>query len=187
MFVLLFKLKKALELGADAIIYNMTFPSRVDIILNESQVWAEHGLKNFVYPFSDNAGYGSDHVGGGQAPIFSTVPQLLDKKLGLVTQLKKEHINAVKSYFLNFYNYSFKQEIDSWILAFWHHQILQANKLAIPLINNSLVKTEFDPNLGQAIYDFTKTNQPAPKVYHTDAQSQSITADRIHQHIKNLT
>jgi hypothetical protein len=182
-----FQIKKALELEVDAIIYNMTFPSRVDIILDSSHIWLPAGLKNFVYPFVDNAGYGSEHVGKNNSPIFSTVPDLLEEKLGLVKNLKKEHIDAVKSYFLNFYNHLFKQEIDSWILAYWHHQILQHNKVAIPLINNSSIKTEFDPTLGQAIYDFTKLNQVYPKVYHTDAQTQSITADRIHQHIKNLT
>ena len=178
-----FQIKKALELGADAVIYNMTFPSRIDILLDPEHLWAEKGLNNFVYPYADNAGYGSKHVGNSAAPIFSTTPILLDEKLGMVEKLKNEHIDAVKSYFLNFYEHLFNQEIQSWILAFWHHQILQENKFAIPLINNSPVKTEFDPNLGQAISDYTRLNDPYPRVYHTDAHAQSITADRIHQHI----
>jgi hypothetical protein len=182
-----FQIKKALELDVDAIIYNMTFSERVDIILEESNVRLLHEIKNFVYPYADHAGYNSEHVGRKQSPIFSTVPDLLNDKLNLGTKLKPEHIDATKSYFLNFFHYGFRQEIDSWILAYWHQQILLANKLPIPLINNSPVKIEFDPTLGQAIYDFTKTNQTYPKVYHTDEHAQRITADRIHQYVTNNT
>jgi hypothetical protein len=179
-----FQIQTAIKLDADIVIYNMTFPSRIDIIMAPEYVNFSQGIKNFAYPFTNDTGYGTIHVGNRYSPIFSTTIDGLDSKFDMVEKLTQQHVDAAKSYLLNFYHHSWKQEIDSWILAYWHQQIIDAGKLPVPLINNSPVKVEFDPELGQAIYDFTKNNPDYPKVYHTDGLSQQITAEKIHQHIK---
>ncbi len=179
-----FQIQAAIKLDADIVIYNMTFPSRIDIVMAPEYVNFSQGIKNFAYPFTNDTGYDTIHVGNRFAPIFSTTIDGLDSKFGMVEKLTQQHVDAAKSYLLNFYHHSWKQEIDSWILAYWHQQIIDAGKLPIPLINNSPVKVEFDPELGQAIYDFTKNNPDYPRVYHTDGLSQQITAEKIHQHIK---
>lgn len=183
-----FQIKKALELNVDVVIYNMTYPGRVDIVMDSFNVVVPIGLRNFVYPYDNDTGYNTEHVGHLQAPIFSTVLEGLDSKIGLVPKLTQQHVDASKSYLLNFFDYKFVEEIEKWILSYWHQQILDAGKLPVPLMHEPCIDVDFDPDLSRAMYEFTKNNPSYPRVYHTDAVTQQITAEKIHQHLqKKLT
>jgi hypothetical protein len=176
------QIKQALVLGPKVIIYNMADPSRLDIPLNGSYK-AQLLLKNFIYASTDDSSTGSTYVGGSDAPIFSTVYQLLDQ-IKHVT-ITTDKIQAVKYYHAYLFDWQLKYETDTWMLNYWNQRIIDQGVL--PVLLGSPHDLELSP-LAKPAYDFVKTNPAYPVLYHTDLETQQQVADNIHRYLqKHLT
>lgn len=176
-----FQIKQAIELEPHVIIYNQTDPARVDIVM-KSLYGKQVSLKEFIYPYTDDSSFYSPYVGHHTASIFSTMPHSLDKIKQIYVDPEK--VTAVKYYHAHLFDWQLRKETDSWWFAHWHHQIEQAQILAIDLTSPN--HTHGQSPIGKIMYDFVKHNPGWPKLYHTDRSTQELVADQLHEQIKNF-
>ena len=98
-----FQMQKALELGADVVVYNRTWASRINLSMHDN-FEPSQGLKNFIYSNPHMPSTGSPHVGDSKAAIFSTVWQNLENSTFF--DFTKEQLVAVDLYMKYFMNYN---------------------------------------------------------------------------------
>jgi len=164
-----FQMQKALELGADVVVYNRTWASRINLSMHDN-FEPSQGLKNFIYSNPHMPSTGSLHVGDSNAAILSTVWQNLENSTFF--DLTKEQLVAVDLYMKYFMNYNFQDTIDGWLFEFWHNKILDAGVLPV-FFNND--------NVGKVAYDFSGNNPNVDTPFHTDRATQQTVANNIHQ------
>ena len=162
-------IQKALELGADVVVYNRTWASRINMSMHDN-FEPSQGLKNFIYSNPHMPSTGSPHVGDSKAAIFSTVWQNLENSTFF--DFTKEQLVAVDLYMKYFMNYNFQDTIDGWLFEFWHNKILDAGVLPV-FFNND--------NVGKVAYDFSGRNPNFDTPFHTDRATQQTVANNIHQ------
>jgi hypothetical protein len=194
------QMREAVEIGCRFLLYHSTWSSRLNLLVNDN-FQVEKGLKNFIYPFTDDESSYSTYVGhnpictssngvqtpDNDAPILSTVPQGLETSPTLT--LTKDQLRAVEYYFKYFFNEALGQEVDSWILAHWHHR---AEKSGIVPIDMKL-------SLGRAMFDYQMQGKMVGDTYvmhpdhnddrpfHTDQATQQKVADAVHTEIIKLS
>jgi hypothetical protein len=176
------QIKQALLLKPLAIVYNMADPSRIDIPLNGSYCppWL---LKNFIYASVNDSSTGSTYVGGPDAPIFSTVYQLLDQ-IKHVT-IPTDKIQAVKHYHAHLFDWQLKYETDTWMLNHWQQQAIDQGILTLPMGSPHDLELS---SYAKPAYDFVKADPNYPALYHTDLATQQQVANNIHNYLqKHLT
>lgn len=164
-----FQMQTALELGADVVIYNRTWASRLNLSVHDNFEPAQ-GLKNFIYYNPHMTSTGSPHVGDKNAAILSTVWQNLENSTFF--DFTKEQLVAVDMYMKYFMNYNFQDTLDGWLFEFWHNKIRAAGKL--PIFFN-------DDTVGKVAYDYSGRNPNFDTPFHTDRATQQKVANNIHR------
>jgi hypothetical protein len=179
-----FQLQEAIKLLPDVVVYCRTAPGRIEVPTSTQPFDLSVGLKNFAYPYPNEASYGSPYVGNANAPFFShlisslitqtdpTEQETQDQFVKLSPDLRK----AVQMYMMFIYDENLKREIDNWVYNYWENQITVANIMLIPF---SVV--------GKIAYEFSKkTKGQYPRCYHTDRATQEIVAKNTHEEIQRL-
>jgi len=171
-----FQIQEAIKLSPGVIIYAETGPARIDIPLN-NKFTCFAGLKNFIYHVPIESATGHELVGDVEAPIFSqnisTFADLSDDSINkfLMQPLDPQVRMAVKMFVTYLYQEEMKKITESWMYAYWHHQI-QSHGIR-PL---RFAKDTF----ADVAYKFALDNPRWPRTFHTDNETQEILAQRIH-------
>jgi hypothetical protein len=172
-----FQIREAILLKPDVIVYNQTWSSRIELMMNKQYFNLENGLKNFIYFDPSATSTGTEYVGDVKhSEVLSTVWQGL--KDNPFVDISNEQILAVDLYLKHMYHDGISTEIDTWMFEYWQIKIEQAGILGLKFNNEEI---------GKAAYDYSASNQiDCP--YHTDAVTQYTVAHNIHQQtLKNLT
>lgn len=170
-----FQIREAVNQGVDVVVYNKTWPSRIELVQNED-FFPELGLKNFVYFDPSMPATGQPYVGNKKAPVISTVWQGLESSPFL--DISDEQILAVKLYLKHMFSYNLEQTLDNWVFEYWNDQMIKANIL--PICFN-------DEDIGKIAYEFSSKNIHIDSPFHTDRATQEIIASNVHNRIqKNL-
>jgi hypothetical protein len=206
------QMRQAIKIGCKFLLYHNTWSYRLNLLINDN-FQVEKGLKNFIYPFKDDESSHSAYVGhnpictssnGVQAPnnddcdadlkarrynasILSTVPQGLENNPTLI--ITKEQHKAIEYYFKHFFNEALNQEVDSWILAHWHHQAEKAGIVPIDM-KLSLGRPMFDYQMKGKMVGDTYIMHPDhddDRPFHTDQATQQTVADAVHMEIQKLS
>jgi len=192
------QMREAIEIGCNFLLYHSTWAPRLNLLINDS-FQVEKGLKNFIYPFRDDESSYTTYVGhnpictssngiqtpNNAAPILSTVPQGLENNPTLT--LTKDQHRAIEFYFKYFFNDALCQEVDSWILAHWHHQAEKSGIVPVDM-KLSLGCAMFDYQMQGKIIGNTYVTHPDfndDRPFHTDRATQEIVAASIDQYIKD--
>jgi hypothetical protein len=121
------------------------------------------------------------------APILSTVPQGLENNPTLL--ITKEQHKAIEYYYKYLFNEALYQEVDSWILAHWHHQAENAGIVPIDM-KQSLGRPMFDYQMKGRMVGDTYVMHPDhddDRPFHTDQATQQKVADAVHIEIQKLS
>lgn len=173
-----FQIRDAIKMKPNFIVYNRTWPDRIDLVLRDETFTEDKGLRNFAYVNPHFSSYGTEYVGNkDEAAMYSAPWQGIDQQSFI--EISKEQVKAVELYLKYMFDWSFKQEIDNWMYDYWHGQI-EKNGI-VPLLFN-------DPSVGRVAYDYSAVN-PIDCPYHTDKATQEVVAaniDRIIKHGKNI-
>ena len=171
-----FQIQQAITMGPDIIIYNTTDPGRFELVLN-SNFDHTRGLKNIVYFDDAVSSHSHPDTGDTNSPIFSTnYPRTRDTKNPEITQ---SQIAAVDQYMKYFFDYGLKNETDSWMIGYWHQQIINAG--IIPL------RLSREDQLANPMYEYAMNNPTCNTYYHTDPVTQEILATNIVRELKVLS
>lgn len=167
-----FQIREAIKLKPQAIVYNQTWSSRVELMMNSHDFNIERGLKNFIYFNSSHTSTGSEYVGDvSTGNILSTVWQgLKDHPL---IHVSEEQILAIELYLKHMYHDGVKTETDTWMFEYWHDQIVKNNIIAVRFNNT---------DIGKVAYDFSEKNH-IDSPFHTDKQIQQTIANNIQRYI----
>jgi hypothetical protein len=194
------QMRQAIEIGCKFLLYHNTWSYRLNLMINDN-FQVEKGLKNFIYPFKDDESSYTTYVGhnprctssngiptpDNDAPILSTVPQGLENNPTLV--LTKDQHKAIEYHFKYFFNEELYQEVDSWILAHWHHQAEKAGIVPIDM-KQSLGRAMFDYQMKGKMVGDTYIMHPDhddDRPFHTDQATQQTVADAVHMEIQKLS
>ena len=163
-----FQIREAIKSKPDVIVYNQTWSSRVELVMNKQDFTVEAGLKNFIYFDKIHTSTGTEYVGDPTTGnILSIVWQgLKDHPL---VEVSDEQVLAVDLYLKHLYHDGLATEIDTWMFDYWHDQIIKHNIIPIRFNNN---------NVGNIAYQFSEQHQ-IDSPFHTDRASQEIVAANI--------
>ena len=116
-----FQIKTALELQPDAIVYNITDSSRLEVPIGEFV--ENNGLKNFRYSDSASASVGGEYVGSINAPIISDVAHTLAEDSDWMGKnkygLSDEQKLAIKYYLTHLFDANLQNTLNQWMLNYW--------------------------------------------------------------------
>ena len=166
-----FQLEHAVSLNPDIIIFNRTFPDRIEIVTDDISIDESIFLKHFCYPWSGSENFKTEHVGKPNAPIFSTVIDGLEDQNNI--KLTDEKILAVKYWVNHLFNWRLKEKTDNWIIDYWANKIEKKNIRSIELARD---------NFAKPIYDFRGATTP----FHTDEATQQWLANLLHDKIVEI-
>ena len=165
-----FQIREAIKLAPDAIVYNQTWSSRIELMMNRQDFTLERGLKNFIYFDTSHTSTGTEHVGDMKTGnVLSIVWQGL--KDHPMISVSDEQLRAVELYLKHMYHDGLDTEVDSWMFEYWHDKITKNN--IVPIRFN-------DDNIGKIAYDFSEKH-PIDSPFHTDRATQEIVAANIHR------
>lgn len=167
-----FQIREAIKLSPQVIVYNQTWPARVELMMNTQNFNIDNGLKNFIYFDPGHVSTGTEYVGDVKhGNVLSTTWQDLDDHT--FVDITDEQILAVKLYLKHMYHTGLAAEVDSWMLAYWRDQMVKRN--IIPIKFN-------DAHIGKIAYDVSKKyHKESP--FHTDRATQEVIAANIHRAI----
>lgn len=170
-----FQIREAISMTPHVIVYNQTWASRVELMINKQDFTLERGLKNFVYSNPHYTSTKTKYVGNiKNGNVFSTVWQgLKDNPFIPVTD---EQILAIDLYLKHLYHDGLATEMDTWMFEYWHNQIVKNN--IIPLRFN-------DQAVGELAYKYYETNGTIDCPFHTDRITQEIIAANVQKIIDN--
>lgn len=194
------QMREAIKIGCKFLLYHSTWSYRINLLINDN-FQVEKGLKNFIYPFKEDASSYTSFVGhnprctssngvqtpDNDAPILSTVPQGLENNPTL--QLTKDQYRAIETYLKYFFNEELNQEVDSWIFSHWHNQAEKAGILPIDM-KQSLGRPMFDYRMKGKMIGDTYVMHPEhddDRPFHTDKATQQQVADAVHTEILRLS
>jgi len=170
-----FQIKQAIKMRPDIIIYNVTDSGRFELVMN-GNFDARHGLKNIVYCNDGVTSFDHPATGDLKSPVFSTnYPRLRDTANLGITQ---SQIDAVDQYMKHFFDYKLKTETDSWIIGYWHQQIINAGIIPLRLAQ--------EDEIAKPMYSYAAANPKCTAYYHTDEVTQEILAKNIAQELSTL-
>jgi len=165
-----FQIKKAIEQRPNVIIYNRTFPDRVEVPIKSKSKFYNR-LDDFLYHDAAMENFSNMYnKDSSMASIPLTNLDVLDK-----THVDNDTITALQMYTTNLFNWHLKFEIDAWIFDYWSNRIQNNNIVGISLAPET--------EIGTTLYEFTKNNRDYPTVYHTDSATQQKVADMINKRI----
>jgi hypothetical protein len=169
-----FQIREAIALKPQFIVYNQTWSSRVELMINKHNFHIKRGLKNFVYSNPHYDSTGTTYVGDLQSSVFSTVWQGL--KDNPFVSISDEQVLAVNLYLKHLYHDGLATEVDTWMFEYWHDQIIKNNIVPIRFNDESVGKVAYD------FYDMGKRIIDCP--FHTDRATQQVIADNIQKIIE---
>ena len=168
-----FQIREAITLAPQVIVYNQTWSSRVELIVEE-KFNIERGLKNFIYSNPHYTSTHLPHVGNKDSgSVLSTVWQgLADSPF---VKVNKEQLTAIDLYLKHLYHDGLNTVTDTWMFEYWQFKIEQSGILGIKFN---------DERIGGPAYDYSSKNEiDCP--FHTDALTQEIVAKNIHREIQS--
>ena len=171
-----FQIQQAITMCPDVIIYNTTDPGRFELVMN-GNFSANAGLRNIVYYNDGVSSFSHSATGDANSAIFSTnYSRLGDTKTVNITP---NQISAAEQYMKHFFDYGLKNETDSWMIGYWHQQIINAGITPMRLSQQD--------QLANPMYEYAKNNPTCNTYYHTDPATQEILAKNIAQELKVLS
>jgi hypothetical protein len=163
-----FQIKQAIECKPDVIIFNSTWPGRIDVPLKKYN--KESGL-NHCYKNPKEQSTTDDllqkHT--GYDALFST--SVAEDFEHDYLELPEAKAQALKQYFSNLFDYNYWEEVESWCIEFWASIIEKQSILPVSLRTHS--------EIGKHLYEFSAKDLTYPKLYHTDRATQILVADKI--------
>lgn len=163
-----FQIEYAISLKPKTIIFNRTFPDRVEIIDRETETVS---LNDFKYPYPLHDNYLSKHVGSPDSPIFSTVVQGLDNQP--YVDLTPNQLQAVKLWVSHLFDWKLKQKTDGWVIDHLRNMIIDNHIQPIELRRD---------NFAKVIYDFRGAVTP----FHTDEDTQVWLAEKLYNQLGEI-
>lgn len=163
-----FQIREAIKLAPNAIVYNQTWSSRIELMMNRQDFTLERGLKNFIYFDNSHTSTRTPYVGDVKTGnVLSIVWQGL--KNHPLVDISDEQLLAVELYLKHMYHDGIATETDTWMFEYWNDQIIKNN--IIPLRFN-------DVHIGKVAYDFSEKNS-IDSPFHTDRAIQETVAENI--------
>jgi hypothetical protein len=170
-----FQIQHAIKMGPDVVIYNTTDAGRFEMVMN-GNFNSRNGLRNMVYCSDSTSSYSNPDTGDTKSPIFSSNYSGIKHVKNV--EITQSQIDAVEQYMKHFFDYGLKTETESWMIGYWHQQIITAGIIPIRLSRQD--------NIANPMYSYAEANPECTAGYHTDIDTQAIMAQSIDQELKVL-
>lgn len=173
-----FQIQQAITMDPDIIIYNTTDASRFELVMN-GKFDAAAGLRNIVYFDNGVTSYRRADTGDTESAVFSTNHARLGERVYFRKNVEttQSQIDAVDQYMKHFFDYGLKTQTDSWMIGYWHQQIIDAGITPVRLSRQD--------DIAKPMYAYAKNNPDCTAYYHTDPATQEILAKNIIQHLES--
>lgn len=168
---ILFQIEAAVKQRPSAIVYNTTWNSRIELVLND-RFNADSGMCNFVYYDPNAESSTKSYTGDKTSSLLSTVWQCIDQNPNF--EITREQKTAVDLYLKHLFDDTIEETVKHWLFDYWRQRIKQAGIL--PICFN-------DADIGKIAYKFSSANRDYDTPFHTDRATQEIIAANIHRKI----
>ena len=170
---ILFQMQQAQQLKPGSVIYNRTWSSRLDVVLN-NHFNLEKGLANFAYFDPSNRSYHTSYVGTIErgASILNAVRNCAEQSP--FYRLSQQQLRAYDMTLVHMFHEGLATELHRWLFEYWHQRLESAGITAIDFR---------DDDIGKVAYDFCLTCPNYDTPWHTDRATQDIIAANVYKRL----